>query len=345
MRGDIDGLRNATNEYDKFQVAFTNYPIKEENLVTNYFAIADTDATNPILSHIKDAADFENQQIKSLKPSIDLVPFYPYTLKHLNGMVPVGFFCFGILLFVIPPVPKEFSLRWKRENLTCWWKSPSSLKWAFFSVIVLTDYHTPILIRNFLPLNEGRTVYGYSNIDISPISFLVMFVMDTIFMVLLVLIWAKWLAISTEVKRDLEEGKAFEYTLDPKVLKQLSELYINWQITSVLVAMPFLGFTFFYYDFMLKAHDERYLPQALNSHLLWAVTWIVISLPLIRRHYRWMVAKMLALAECKSRNDGEFGRRSKLFEQLRPYSTASVIMSASIGILTFIFPLIHGFWK
>lgn len=332
---DLPGITNAIMQYDQFKTNSASYTAKSVQLLDNYFTMASINATNPALSNVQGAVEFEQRQSDTLKKTVNLLPFYPYIFAHLNGVVPAGLLCMGILLFAMPPI---------LPNCSSTWKAKFSWEWMLFSFFWLMAYQIPVWIRNFWPLNEGRVVYAYSNLDISPASYLTMVIVDTTFMTLVILVWAKWLTIYMDILEPEKKGLAL--ATDSETLRTLASHYVRWQISSLLIAIPFLGYTFFYYGFMLKSHDSRYFPQALNSHLLWAITWIAISLPLIRKHNQWMLAKMEALAECHGKRSGEnLKARAELFDRIRPYSAANVIASTIIGALTFIFPLIHGLWK
>lgn len=272
----------------------------------------------------------------------ELVSFYPYLFSSLNGMAPPLIFCFGVLLVAMWPIPKEVTkwLQDARPWLKTFWQAPTFWRWFFVSFCLSILCHLPVWVRNFWPLNDGRFVYAYSNWDISRRSFFATEAVDTIYLMFIILTWAKWLRILYKF-RPKRQGNAFRYATNPKVLKTLSQFYVQWQMASVLIAVPFLGITFFYYEHILfGTNDHRYIPQAITSHLLWAATWIILSLRLLGEHYKWVTAKMEALAQCKC-DPSKLKEWTKLFDKLRPYSTTNLVVSAFVSAIAFVAPAFH----
>lgn len=351
-------IAEALEKNRRFEFEKTNLEAAEWELSSNYFKIArsitnigtpgTTNTTYDDLQALHDAIQLAEERQKNLKLSVQLQPFYPYV--HINAITPVAIVCFAILLTVMPPKysPGKFA-EWRRNRkINIAGKRWSVFSWWVFFSSVLILYRAPMILRNLLHLNTGRTVFAYSNIDIDQVSFVVTDLIDSFYILPLFLVWAKWFKIGNDLEEGLsraeEPGKSFEYATDAKVIRNLTDLWIKWQVTSVLIAIPFIGSTVFYYGLMFADHDHRYLPQALNSHVLWAVTWLVISFPLLRSYYVWFNARTRALA-AKSHNDKEFEHATKFFDTIQPLTRTNFVVSAFLGLASFLYPLFEHLLK
>jgi hypothetical protein len=359
-----DSLAEAQEETANFLTNQLDYRAKSEALVRDYFREAAANSRDPQLSNVAGAVEFEQKQLKLLKPPVDLVPYYPYLLTHANGLTPIWLFCFSALLVAVAKVPpghRMIAKDWRIWNWRLkigespswsdiffekgWWrwrlrpekgKPSTSFPCLVFFSVVLIIYRSNLWLRNFLPWTEGRRLFAYSNFDIDPYSFVTMEAIDNVEMVLVFLVLLKFLKIYANIE-PRSDGPAFVYATSKDVLHDLSTTYVRWQISSVLVGLPCLLSAVFYYDMIFGTHDHRYFPQAINSHLIWAVAWIIVSLPLLRRYYQWMTAKTEAL--------GNAGQEAEVLEKLQPLGSANLTASAIIGAMSFLFPLIHAFLK
>ena len=353
-RSDSTNATIAVNKLNQFNADNSNYLAKSEELVSNYFLIAKIDVTNSLSKENIERFKFIGEQLKRSRPHVTMVPFYPYLITQTNGNAPVWFFCFATLFFVMRPhlVP-EFewfalvNLRGRLHQSVCLF---------FFALFIQVFYFFNIWFRNFFNWNDNRTLYAYCNLDVSPGSFLMAQVVDSATIVLVMLVWLKYCRIYSDICQEYKARRTteneFAYATNPKTVTGLAAAYLDWQIASVLIGIPCLTQTFFYYQLIFKDGDNRYMPQAINCQILWLVTWMLVSLPLITRYHFWALAKMEALLKGEKNGEeqeknfaGQLKLRTRIFKNIKPFSAVNLILSALLSALSFLLPLLQGLGK
>ena len=154
-------------------------------------------------------------------------------------------------------------------------------------------------MRNFVLTDEGRKVYSFANRDINWPSFYMQEINTIIYYALLGLIWAQWL-VFLEKRRSVpaaerNQGPA-ENAITPSTIRRLSYTFIHWQAASVLLAIAFLFFTHSYWQLVFRDHDLRYIIPAFTIHVLWGITWCLISMPLLLTWLAWQSDRLDAIA-------------------------------------------------
>lgn len=76
----------------------------------------------------------------------------------------------------------------------------------------------------------------------------------------------------------------------------LSQAFEDWQHASVLVVAAFIPGAFLYWQVVHKHNDLRYVFSAGIYHLVFALTWYFVSLPLLDRWGSWHKTRAQALA-------------------------------------------------
>lgn len=268
----------------------------------------------------------------ALAPPVSPIAFY---LNPQMLLWPAIYTCLGWLITVFRPTRNWSVIR--RRKLT----------WVALTLLAYIVYEWPLWARNFLLSTDGRTVYAYPNADIHFASFVTQELVILGFCSLLVALWLHWgeafKRTSAEVRRS--SADSFGYVVSSKTLDGLSKAFLSWQLSSVILAVGFLFFTNFFWELVAKYHDVRYLLSAVMAHLLWAVSWCMLSLPLLARWRAWVHAKNLALTRT---SDQEFARldgasRERLLEKMRPLSGFGVSVSGIAAITSFVLPLIQLF--
>lgn len=248
---------------------------------------------------------------------------------------PAIYTCLGWLITIFRPVRNWSVIR--RKKIT----------WASLTVLTYTVYEWPLWVRNFLLSTDGRTVYAYPNADIHVASFITQEIVIFGFCSLLVALWLHWgeafKRSATEVRRS--SADSFGYVVSSKTLDGLSKAFLSWQLSSVILAVGFLFFTNLFWELVAKYHDVRYLLSAVMAHLLWAVSWCMLSLPLFVRWRAWVHAKNLALARTSDQELARLGdaSREKLLEKMQPLSGFGVSISGIAAITSFVLPLVQLF--
>jgi len=74
------------------------------------------------------------------------------------------------------------------------------------------------------------------------------------------------------------------------------EMLRLWQFSSLLLAVIFIPWSYFYWDNIVAVNDRRYLPAALGIHLIWLFCWYQATRPLLLSLQNWRELKLSALS-------------------------------------------------
>ncbi len=279
-------------------------------------------------------AELQNE-LDVAEPPIKTTGYY---FSSLMILWPTIYTCLGLLLFVIPPPGQQFKL----QNVNV--KRTGLMILIFFPL-----YRWPTWFRNlwFGGEEAGRTVYHYANFDIAAYGFFLQEFMTLIVCLLLVLIWQQWVNFYLE-RRDelsLSVSRNIANALDKGSSEKLSRTYVHWQIASLLLAIGFLIYTRFFWDQIVGNGDQRYLLHAIIVHSIWALTWLIISLPLIITWQTWLITRNKAFAE--------LGKNSELYDEIvmqallaiKPIGFWNAATSGIVAMFSFALPLLEQFFK
>lgn len=142
------------------------------------------------------------------------------------------------------------------------------------------------------------------------------------------------------------------YACNAEVLKgdelsTLSDLLFCWQYTSAILAGGFCFFSNFYWQLVIRYQDQRYLVSALTAHLIWLISWIAISLPLVSRWQRWETSRGRAVADIlvdQARPANEREQLAQALTDLRPGGFGTLLLSAALAVASFVFPIVKELW-
>lgn len=225
-------------------------------------------------------------EASSRKAPVAASGFY---LSNTMLLWPAMFTCLGWLVFVLAPPPAA-----KRNG-------PARLAALMLGIWVF--YRWPIWARNFLFYRENRVYYGNANFDVDPLGFFVQEGMGLCVTVLLAMLWLRWADFFRQRCEELSTptDDPIRSALDPNAIDRLSSTFVHWQVSSVVLALGFLWYTYFFWDIVLRTGDLRYTVNALTIHILWLASWALISAPLVLTWYSWQRMKMKALAATVAR--------------------------------------------
>jgi hypothetical protein len=275
------------------------------------------------------------EQLRS-HPPIHISGYY---LEKLMWVWPIFYTCLAWLIFLIAPkCPRTIG---RGTMLT-----------LFFGMLIL--YRWPTWIRNinrpYLRYYK-RLVYANGNWDISWQSFFVQELQAVIACVLLVWLWIQWADLFKYWRQEVDTcwpSILSQHQL-PEFLEMLTALFVRWQISSLILAGAFLPYTFFFWTYVIDYGDQRYIAHALIMHLLWGVTWLLLSLPLAWTWYQWSVRyRLYSLREGSitpetskaERNDPQSGEPFSL-----PINPWNAVGSVAGALATFAFPLFKELFK
>jgi hypothetical protein len=288
--------------------------------------------TSPAPDEIK--ASIELQQnlrasLRSLNSPIIVSGFY---FSSTMLLWPIIFTCLGWLAFLVPPC---ISFTWLRTN---------SKRILFFAVGILAFYRWPTWARNFIFNKEGRIFFGLANLDVDPSGFYAQELLGLVVCFLLAVIWTKWIIHFAECNQTLSEliNDPIAEALNWTRISQLSKAFLHWQVSSVVLAGGFVPYLYFFWDAVLRQHDQRYWVAAITVQLLWATTWILITLPLGATFYGWRTlraAATSAVGEAMLQNKDGIDMILDAIRELEPINPWNLATTSVVAFVSFIAPI------
>ncbi len=327
-------------EIEKKLVAYDSATKRLDEQMTNIDALLENPAkleADQITSLLELRRDIEKRKKESIPP-VSIIPFY---LNPQMLLWPAIYTSLGWMVTAFRP-NRDFSAIRDRTR-----------SWLILTSMIYILYEWPLWMRNLIVYKEGRTVFAYPNLDIHIYSFLGQEGIILGFCALLSALWLQWINAfndTTEQTRALAADSTY-YVACADTLDGLSRAFLMWQFLSVVLASGFLFFTNFFWELVAKYHDQRYLVSAILSHFLWAVSWLMISLPLLVRWRIWVQAKNSVLAEMidsrpyhtrfRRQSGGmDINSRISLISNLKPLSGLGVSVSGLTAAISFILPLL-----
>ncbi len=278
------------------------------------------------------------RDLEASKPPISVIPFY---LNPQMLLWPAIYSSLAILIFVIPPYFVE------RQSLL-----ERIIKPLLLGFLIYFLYEWPLWARNVFK-THGRKVYAYPNFDVDQGSFLSQELVILGFSVLLGFLWAQWtsffkIAKGKSQKDDLCYDDPVRKAFDVRAASQISLLFTHWQFASLILAAGFFFFTQFFWNIVGRLNDQRYLLSALVAHLLWGVSWVLITLPLIESWRRWNRVRMEALrALAMEAHAGNVDAKTTLdlLREVQPVAWTNLILTQFAAGISFLLPLAQVFLK
>jgi len=119
------------------------------------------------------------------------------------------------------------------------------------------------------------------------------------------------------------------------------------QEPSVVLAAGFMVFTGVFWGLVIVNKDRRYLIPAIVVHIIWALSWLLLSLPLFATGQDFSRKKMRAiLARANAPAQGQVDEPdSDALEKVTPVALWNGFGSALTAALSFLFPVIHALLK
>jgi hypothetical protein len=205
-------------------------------------------AASPAPDDVKAAIELQ-QQLKArmalMKPPIEVSGFY---FSSTMLLWPVIFTCLGLVAFLVPPRVDFISFRTYPRRI------------LLFTLGITIFYRWPTWARNFVIKTEGRIFFGIANLDVDPAGFYVQECLGLTVSFLLAVIWTKWLALFLERTRDVSKvtSDPISEALDWSTLAELSRTFMHWQVSSIVLACGFIPYLYFFWDAVLRGHDQRF---------------------------------------------------------------------------------------
>jgi hypothetical protein len=255
-----------------------------------------------------------------------------YYLSDLSFVWPILYTCLGWLIFLVPPLPsRKPSMKDVRAVLLT-------------TLCLYVMFHWGTWTRNFILSSEKRRVYVGENYDISHVVFFSQEVIGFGFCVLLATAWKKWIDAFLARREFLtsSSGKPMDVILDYEFTDRLATTFALWQAASLILALAFVGFSFFHWNNLFLIRDYRYAPHAFITHFIWGVSWLLLSLPLIVTWQNWTKVRARAIA-CIATTQQEkppADVQLKAIQELQPIGIWNAIGTAIVAVVGFLLPLL-----
>ncbi|WP_417387411.1 hypothetical protein [Gimesia sp.] len=194
-------------------------------------------------------------------------------------------------------------------------------------------FHWSNWLRNSSYGHEDRRLFSYAHFDVSPPGFIFQEIQAFGLMILAGYITCLFIIPlpSKENDKRMNLDQAYIFSRDVK------RKFEAWQIYSLLLILAFLPWTIFFWRIVLAIGESRYFASAVSIHVIWLLIWIVITIPIIKSFEHWH-----DFTACFA-SDQSPELVSKI-QALEPVSKNMFVLSASTGVLSFIFPIAQSFF-
>jgi hypothetical protein len=207
-------------------------------------------------------------------------------------------------------------------------------------------YEWPLWTRNLLLGSNGRTVYAYTNYDIDVWSFLTQEVTIAGFSFLIASVWVRWLDHAAFPENDLPIEPDTTY-LNPRIVFHFQREFYRWIVASFMLGLGFIYFTTFFWSLVARYHDERYIVSAFLAHSLWALTWVFLSVPLVKCWNELKARKLSAIARLMEINQATPGKSEQLdldsLEKLESIAGIRISIAGVGAIISLALPILQLF--
>jgi hypothetical protein len=201
------------------------------------------------------------------------------------------------------------------------------------------SYQWTVWMRYFVLQNNGRKVIGFANYDVSHATFWFQEFHTILFWTLMSMVAFQWLAVADFNSR---KSRVAGETLS-QMTSDLSKAFLQWQLTSLLLALSYFPFTTFYWNLIVTFHDLRFLTAAIILHTMWLIIWAIISTPLFQSWKRWQEFKINAFEDILGgKTDGASLETLNAAEPIGDWAKA---ISASLTALSFLGPLLKAIFS
>lgn len=294
-----------------------------------------TDISKAINSEIRGKCDPEKleklisakeyyDQIASIKATIRVVGFFESTAPYYLF---ASFFSFSICAMMSP-----------RNKLS----DISVVNVVFYSFFAYLLWMGPNWARNFLFSTEGRAVFSHVHFDISRPCFFAQELQTFAICCLIGVSWCNWLVYYRNTLPLLQSWSVGNVSCEDLSDKALlvGGILDRWQMGSINLACGFLPWTLFYWIVSIQYGDVRYYSSALAVHLLWGISWWIISQPSLTAWATWNRYKLLLKTfqvSGKAQDDGVL----QYMSDMAPLTNLRTILVGSMSVILFVLPLLN----
>ena len=214
-------------------------------------------------------------------------------------------------------------------------------------IFIYIYYEWPLWVRNFLLGTHSRTVYAYSNYDIDRSSFFVQEVMIAGFALLVATVWLRWLGFSIDQEDTAGVESSGNY-LSLELVSTIQRAFYRWIVGSFILGLGFIYFTTFFWSLVASYHDQRYILSAFLAHSLWILTWVFISMPLVKSWIRLKARRLNAIQELMKMSQSTPGKSEQInLEGLEKLESLAGVRISIAGIgagISLVLPILQLFF-
>jgi hypothetical protein len=261
------------------------------------------------------------------EPPLKIASYY---LDDIMPLWPLFYACMGWIVFVLKPEP--IPRKAIRQHLL-----------PLLTLVVLT-YRWPTWIRNTPIGRIGRKTYSFANFDVSVSGFVTQEVMALIVSLLIVIVWIQWSHFWHSCRHaTTSTSDPVADTLDFRRVWRLQDLFLQWQVVSVVLFGAFSYYTYFFWKRVAVEGDPRFFAQAVSIHLLWIATWGVISLPLIDSLRQWSRGRDQAVSQLLLNKDSKENQAIlAAIDRLQPISLWNLGGSTIMVLGSIVIPIVQA---
>jgi hypothetical protein len=236
-----------------------------------------------------------------------------------------NYFGLGILVFFL--APNKTKDKWNKN-------------WGFVTMLVYLTFAWTNWYRT-TPLGQyGRTVFSYVHFDVGVTTFFLQELRILGMCILVCIIWRYWCSSPNGVGVNSSSSSSNIEKLTDLSL-DVSHQFRVWQRNSILLAVAFLPWTWFYWRSMGALADTRYIYSAVVLHLLWLGTWIIITTHLWNLAIVWKREKLFSLAKLLESDSKDSNNESVYIQGLDPLQKFQVGFAIITSLISFFSPFIE----
>lgn len=266
-----------------------------------------------------------------------LVDTRKYLETEISKPVPVR--CAGVFE---ARIPYYFFVCYLALLVHCWLtrrylpRRPSPLRVALLTCVVYLSWSSSNWWRNFAFDFVERKVFAFTHFDVSPIGFLVQEANVLGIALLVGFSWACWerVRLPKIAPTELQELLILEQA------RKVGAAIDRWQIHAILIGAAFLPFTIYYFNVSKEYGDVRYYPSAITIHVIWIITWALISVPAYSVFQRWREFQITTLARLLAEGQAD----APVYKYLRSAAPVTHVRLAVVGsasIVSFLLPVMQ----
>ena len=277
-----------------------------------------------------------SEQLKNTTPPIKLEAFY---LGDTMLLWPWIFTCLCWIVFLFSP--KSIKKKTYCDN---------ALKIIACSSLLFILYRFPTYARNFIPRTEGQFVFASANYNISPAYFFLQEVIVFCMCLLISIIGFQWKIqyhnTRKRLRKEIRAHKGFErYFFNANCVAHLSNTFVKWQVVSLILGLGFVYYTNVFWQYVIQAHDKRYIISAIIIHFIWGLTWIAISLPMIYEYYCWNLMRSKIMSNLYVNYTSDSSDKLAIVQSIAPIPIWNLAGSSFTAVVTFLLPLMQTLWR